>query len=382
MNILLIGEFSNLHNTLKEGLIKNGHHVVLAGFDDGFKKYQVDFKFTKKWDSGIKKKLKVACYKLTYFDISSYLTYKFFKKNKHYFTNYDIVQLINENSFFCNAFFEKKILKYIFKHNKKVFLLSCGDDYINVKYNFENHTQNNIATPFMMGKIARKSFLGVLKFQSKEMKKLHEYIVQNIVGIIASDIDYHIPLIDHPKYLGMIPNPIQIDKLDYKPLEFAKPITIFLGINEQSYFKKGIDYFELALDFIEKKYGSQVQIIKVKNLPYSEYINFYDEAHLFMDQIFAKDQGYNALEAMAKGKVVFTGANHDFLKYYQLQKNEVAIEALPDVKDLIKNISYLLENKCKIKKISQNARIFIEKKHNYIKISEKYMDVWSRNLVK
>ena len=42
MRILLIGEYSGLHNSLKEGLEKNGHEVTLIGSGDGFKKYPMD----------------------------------------------------------------------------------------------------------------------------------------------------------------------------------------------------------------------------------------------------------------------------------------------------------------------------------------------------
>ena len=42
MNILLIGEFSRLHNSLKEGLIKLGYDVLLIGEGDHFKNYPVD----------------------------------------------------------------------------------------------------------------------------------------------------------------------------------------------------------------------------------------------------------------------------------------------------------------------------------------------------
>ena len=42
MKILLIGEYSNLHNSLKQGLVKNGHNVVLLGNGDGFKNYDAD----------------------------------------------------------------------------------------------------------------------------------------------------------------------------------------------------------------------------------------------------------------------------------------------------------------------------------------------------
>ena len=38
----------------------------------------------------------------------------------------------------------------------------------------------------------------------------------------------------------------------------------------------------------------------------------FDTAHILLDQVYAYDQGYNALEAMAKGKVVFTGAEKEW----------------------------------------------------------------------
>ena len=53
MKVLLVGEFSRLHNSLKEGLETLGHHVVIMGYEDGFKKFPVDFLIEKKWDNGI-----------------------------------------------------------------------------------------------------------------------------------------------------------------------------------------------------------------------------------------------------------------------------------------------------------------------------------------
>ena len=39
MKILLLGEYSNLHNSLKQALLNMGHEVLLVGNGDGFKKY-------------------------------------------------------------------------------------------------------------------------------------------------------------------------------------------------------------------------------------------------------------------------------------------------------------------------------------------------------
>ena len=123
MKILLVGEYSRLHNSLKEGLQKLGNDVTILGFKDGFKDFSVDFPLEKKWDSGFRKKIKLVLLMLTGFDISSYLTYRQFWKKRNKFKDYDFVQLINENSFFCDFTYEKKILKYlfIFMNEKKNF---------------------------------------------------------------------------------------------------------------------------------------------------------------------------------------------------------------------------------------------------------------------
>ena len=379
MKILLIGEYSRLHNSLKEGLQELGNEVTLLGFKDGFKDFPVDFPLVKKWDEGFLKKIKVAVLRLTGFDLSSYFTYKQFQKNQAHFKGFDVVQLINENSFFCDYEHEVKILKYLFNNNRNVFLLSCGDDYVHVNYNFKHTENSSIVQPYLEGKIAAKDFSNVLKFRTKPFENLHYYIYDNVAGVIASDLDYHIPWYNHPKYLGMIPNPINLSKLPESILETNEKIVIFHGINRESYFKKGNDFFEKALQVIQEKYVEKVTILVTENVPYIDYINSYNQAHIILDQLYGHDQGYNALEAMAKRKVVFTNASELFEKQYHLTK-KVAINALPDVAYLVAQLSYFIENPQEITTIGTNAREFIKTHHDYHKIAQKYLDTWNSKM--
>lgn len=375
MKILLLGEYSRLHNSLKEGLQQLGHDVTILGFTDGFKAYPVDFPLEKKWDTGFLKKIKVGVLRVTGFDISSYLTYKQFEKYQHHCNDFDVVQIINENTFFCDYTYEKKILDYLFQHNKKVFLLATGDDYLYVNYNFNHPDNPSIVQPYLAGKIEDKHFSNVLKFRTTPFKKLHHYLYQNIQGVIATDIDYHIPLQNHPKYLGLLPSPINLDKFPKNEMEIKDTIVIFHGINRESYFKKGNDFFKKALDSIKAKHASQIEILVAENVPYKKYINLYDQAHIVLDQLYGHDQGSNALEAMAKGKVVFTNASNIFEQHYQL-KEKVAINALPDVDYLVNQLSFLIENPSEIIAIGKRARMFIEKEHDYVRVAERYFNVW------
>src|SRR6218665_3839009 len=378
MKVLLVGEYSHLHNSLKDGLQQLGHDVFIIGQNDGFKNFPVDYSIQKKWDSGLLKKIKIGVFKISGFDISSYLTYRQFLKFEKQCSGFDVVQLINENSFHCTFNFEKKIISSLLQNNKKLFLLSSGYDYLNVKYCFENPDFKSVVSLYQNNQIDKKSFANVLKFRKKAFLKLHQFIYNNCNGIIASDLDYHLPLQGNPKHLGMIPNPINIEKLPFQPIEITDKIIIFHGINNDNYLKKGNDYFEKALEIIEKKYGSQIEIITVRSVAYSEYINLYNRSHILLDQIYGYDQGYNALESMAKGKVVFTNAETEFQEYYNLSE-KVCINAIPDVAYLVNELSFLIENPEEIIAIGKRARAFIEKEHHYVKIAQLYIQKWSAN---
>ena len=149
-----------------------------------------------------------------------------------------------------------------------------------------------------------------------------------------------------------------------------------MGINRTNYHSKGISYFEEALAIIQQKFPKQVHIEIVENLPYGQYIEKYNNAHIILDQVFAYDQGYNALEAMGKAKVVFTGAESGFMEHYKLD-SPVAINALPKVDSLVVALEELIKNPEKIKEIGLAAQDFITKYHDYKKVAQQYLDSWN-----
>ncbi len=377
MDILLIGEFSRLHNSLKEGLHTMGHRVAICGLKDGFKDYPVDFPIEKKWDSGIRKKIKIALFRLTGFDISSWLTYRQFMRYSPQLRGFDLVQLINENSFYCQPNVEKKILSQLFRHNHKVVLLSCGYDYGNVRHALAHKENKSPFLPYFEGRLSARDFYNALKYDSAPFRKLHEFIRMHVAGVIATDLDYEPALLCDPKYLGLIPNPVNTDKIAFQSLSADQKVVIFHGINTENYLKKGNDFFELALAEIAQKYGSRVEILTARSLPYATYIEMYDSAHIVLDQVYALDQGYNALEAMAKGKVVFTGAEAVFVSRYGIG-SAVNVNATPDVEKLIGQLSYLIDHPHEIAAIGQRARAFIEQHHDYRQIARKYVDTWQK----
>ena len=376
MRILLLGEYSRLHNTLKEGLVALGHDTVLVASGDGFKQFPVDYSIEAKWShTKLLNIFRQIIFKISKFDIAKIETgirfYFLLPKLK----GFDIVQLINESPITTLKRWEIQLLKKIVQNNQKLFLLSTGVDYLNVNYWFNHKEEKSILKPLFENPSLQKEYQYVLEYQTNQHKKIHDFIYKHCQGIIATDVDYLLPLKGNPKFLGLIPNPINLAKLSYQELKIENKIVIFLGINQWSYYQKGIRYFEKALEIIQEKYKDNVEIITVKNIPYRDYINLYNKAHILLDQLHGHDQGYNALEAMAKGKVVFTNASSVFEKYYDLDK-KIAIHAEPNVDYLVAQLSFLIENPEELIATGKRARAFIEKEHDYVKIAEKYLKTW------
>ncbi|WP_104734474.1 glycosyltransferase [Hanstruepera ponticola] len=380
MRILLVGEFSRLHNSLKEGLIELGHDVKIIGSGDQFKKYPVDINISSTlFKTKAATLMRKLIHKLTRFDIAEIEIYLNIKRNLPKLCGFDIVQLINEDAFFLHPKLQIPLLKRLFSQNKNVFLLSCGDDFISINYYLNNNLKYSILNPFLENKSLKAKFEYSLKYITKPYGKLHHFIYRNTRGVIASDLDYHLPLLNNKQYLCLIPNPINIIKISFIKPKIEDRIIIFMGINRANYLKKGSNFFDEALEIISKKYDNKVSIIKTENLPYDEYIQSYNKAHIILDQVYAYDQGYNALEAMAKGKVVFTGAEQEWLDYYGLKEDTVAINALPNSNQIANKLSWLIENPEKIIEISENARAFIEREHNYLNIAKRYLEIWQNH---
>ncbi|MFZ0596547.1 MAG: glycosyltransferase [Flavobacterium sp.] len=376
MRILLVGEYSRLHNSLKEGLEALQHEVTIIGTGDNFKKYPVDYSIFPKYF--LQNRLLVLLNKILFrvLKIDLQLAEKgirfwlFLPQLK----NYDVVQLINSNAIETYPFFSKYLLKKLFKQNKKSFLLVCGEDTPIIDFMLKNQLKYSIMSPYLNDINLKSDYRFSLKYVQKNYRDLFNFINSNVAQLIVSDLDYKIPL----PQKTLIPNPINTSKIAFDNLIISEKIIIFIGINKSSYIKKGTPFFEKALASIAQKYDDKVEIISAENIPYSEYINLYNKAHILLDQVYCYDQGYNALEAMAKGKVVFTGAETEFINYYNLTE-KVCINALPDVDYLVRELSFLIENPKEIIAMGKRARLFIEKEHDYINIAQKYIDVWNGN---
>jgi glycosyltransferase involved in cell wall biosynthesis len=379
MKILLIGEYSRLHNSLKEGLESLNHEVTIVGTGDKFKNFPVDLSIAPKIISSnlvlaYLNKITLRAFKFNLESIEKGIRFYFILPQLQ---NYDVVQLINSNAIETFPRWSMYLLRKVFSKNHKIFLLICGEETPIIAILLKNNLKYSILTPYFTNPKLKSQYDYSLKYVTKPYKKLYEFVSTHSRGILVSDLDYKIPMAQTQTNFTFIPNPINTDTIEFSPNSINDEIVIFHGVNKYSSVKKGNSFFDEALIKIEEKYPAKVKVITATSLPYKDYQKAYGAAHIVLDQVYSFDQGYNALEAMAKGKVVFTGAETAFTEHYNLSE-KVAINALPDVDYLVNELSHLIENPQEIVAIGNRARVFIEREHHYVNVANKYLEFWKK----
>ena len=294
MRILLIGEYSNVHATLAEGLRQLGHEVTVLSNGDFWKDYPRDIALDRipgKW-GGIKYLIRLLT---------------LLPKLRHY----DVVQLINPMFLEIKAKRIFPIYKYLRSHNKKVFLGAYGMDYYWVNTCCKDkplrYSDFNIGDALRNDKDAikeRKDWLGTDK------ERLNKYIANDCDGIIAGLYEYWICYhSSYPQKTTYIPFPIRI--LDKVVLSQHDKLKLFIGINKSRNSYKGTDIMLRAAEKVQRKYPDKLEIIKVESVPFKVYQQLLNDCDAILDQLYSYTPAMNALMAMSKGIVCIGGGEEE-----------------------------------------------------------------------
>ena len=365
MRILLIGEYSNVHWTLAEGLRSLGHEVCVVSNGDSWKNYKRDISLTRTTYSkieGIKLLLK---------------TLALLPKLR----NYDVVQLINPMFLELKAERIEPIYRYLKRHNKKVFLCAHGMDtywvetctrkpYI-FRYSDFNIGDNPIINSYTTEQI--KDWLGTPK------AKLNRQIAKDCNGIIAGMYEYHTAYIDkHAEKLTYIPFPIEYEKdNNVKFYTYDRKLRFFIGIQKARSIYKGTDIMLRALKRVHNEYPNDCEILKAESVPFEEYSRMVNDCDILLDQLYGYTPGMNALLALSKGKVVVGGAEEECYQILGEKTLRPMINVIPDEEDVYNKLKWLIKNKDKVARMQQESIDFIDKHHHPQKVAKRHLEFWN-----
>ncbi len=364
MKILLIGEYSNVHWTLAEGLRSMGHTVCVASNGDFWKNYKRDISLTRDKTrlSGLKLLIK-TWYLLTRM------------------RGYDVVQIINPMFLELRAEKIAHIYDYLRRHNKKVFMGAFGMDAFWVKcatsrpavfkYSDFNIGDKDIVNDYTTTQIT--------DWQSTPKANLNKRIADDCNGIIAGMYEYYTAYEkEYSHKLTYIPFPIECDiTTPLQTYNTNRKIRFFIGIQKSRSIYKGTDIMLRALEHLHKEHPDKCEILRAENVPYEQYKLMVENCDVLLDQLYGYSPGMNALLALAKGKIVVGGAEEECYQMLNEKELRPMINVVPSEEDVYNKLLWLVENREKIATLQQESLEYIRRHHLPLNVAERYLRFWN-----
>ena len=381
MKILLMGEYSNVHATLAEGLRKLGHHVTVLSNGDFWKNYPRDIDLVRKPG-----KLGGIMYMIKLYTIV------------HKLRGYDIVQLINPMFLELKAERIFPIYQYLRKHNKKVILGGFGMDYYWVSVCCKDkplrYSDFNIGNKLRTNTDAlkeRKDWLGT------EKGRLNQMIAEDCDGIITGLYEYwacYQP--SFPQKTTFIPFPIKpqlitsgnsnshtyVENHQVIPLDIPKKIKLFIGINKSRSEYKGTDIMLKAAQDIAKKYPDKTELRIAESIPFAEYVKMMNGSDAILDQLYSYTPSMNPLEAMARGIICIGGGEPENYEIIHEDKLRPIINVLPNYESVYQELEHLVLHPELVPLLKQQSIEYISKHHDYIKVAKRYEAFYQKLLIR
>lgn len=357
MNVLLFADLSGFQQALRDGLAAHGVDVTLASSGDGFKAIAgADFQLGSHpdWSRTRRMRHQASILRLL--------------------TGHDVVQFVNPMTLADNRLINKGLLHYVKATNGRMFSAICSLDhqvlaaYLSgaLRYGPYGEARGDEG-PF---RVDEASFVAT--------RPHYNDFIAAVDGVIPISVDYAIPYAGHPKMLGMIPAPIRIDTLEYRPnLPVSGRIVFLHGIQRGREGFKGSRTIIAALDWLKETYPADVEVLYPSNLPFVEYREVLYRSNVVIDQCNSLAPGLNALQAMAMGRVVLSGSSPEHLASLGLDSSPL----VPIVNDLdvIKSaLVAILDNRSRLREHGEQSRTHVEQHHDYVTVAGRYIDLWSK----
>ena len=378
MKILLMGEYSNVHWTLAEGLRTLGHEVTVLSNGDFWKDYPRDINLVRtptKW-GGI-------CYMARLLRLLPQLK------------GYDIVQLINPMFLELKAERIRPIYQYLRHYNGKMVLGAFGMDYYWVSTCCNEkplrYSDFNIGDQLRTDECAlreRQDWLGTAK------ERLNRLIAEDCDGIVTGLYEYHVCY--HPRFpekTQFIPYPIKTSPspscLGGEPIpplakggqEGSLPspkqgrsggVSFFIGINRTRSVYKGTDIMLRAAQGIKAQYPDRVNLQIAESVPFEQYQKMLEGADAILDQLYSYTPSMNPLMAMSKGVICIGGGepeNYEIINEHHLRP---IINVQPTYESVYHELEMLVLHPERIPELKRQSIEYIRRHHEYQKVAREY----------
>jgi len=372
MRILLLGEYSNVHATLAQGLRALGHTVVVASNGDWWKNYPRDIDLQRKggfWG-------KIA------------FTLRLIKALPQ-MRGFDIVQLINPMFLELKAESLTRVYRYLRRHNRKVVLGAYGMDYYWVQVNSEIRPMKY--SDFNFGDQIRHDAPAERERQDwvhTAKESLNRYIATDCDAIVAGLYEYlvtyqHAEGGGYVSKLKFIPFPIQVLEPHLTPDPPLTPdplLKLFIGISRGRSSYKGTDIMLSAAQAIQQQYPDRVELLVAEGVPFQQYQQMLEGSDLILDQLYSYTPAMNSLLAMSKGIINVGGGEEEHYALLNEPELRPIINVEPNYQSVYDQLEQLVLHPERIPELKRQSIEYVRRHHDHIKVAQQYADLYTQIL--
>ena len=341
MKILLIGEYSNVHWTLAQGLRQLGYTVTVISNGDFWKDYPRDIDVSRQLGKvgGIRLMIKL---------------WRLLPKLR----GYDVVQLINPMFFELKAERLFWFYRYLRQHNKRIYLGAFGMDWYWV------HTC---------------TFDKPLRYSDFNFgDKVRTDAEAKCDGIITGLYEYwtcYQPAF--PQKTTFIPFPIQMPEKRCTDRADTSKTIIFIGINRERSAYKGTDIMLRAAQDVQNKHPEKMELRIAESVPFAEYQQLMEGSDAILDQLYAYTPSMNPLLAMSKGIICIGGGEPENYEIIHETELRPIINVQPTYESVCHELEQLVLHPERIPELKRQSIEYVKKHHDYLKVARQYLAFWT-----
>lgn len=368
MKVLLLGEYSNVHATLAEGLRQLGHEVTVASNGDFWKNYPRDIDLARPEGrlGGVSLMARIA-------------------RLLPRLRGYDIVQLINPVCVELKAARILPLYRYLRRHNRRVVLGAFGMDYYWVH---ECCTRMPLRySDFNLGSTLRTNADALAErrdWLDTDKGRLNQFVAADCDAVVAGLYEYwacYHPLF--PIKTHFIPMPIRPKTLPPEALcgpAPGAPVRVFIGINRTRSEYKGTDIMLRAAQTVRDRWPGRMELLVAESVPFAQYVQMMEGSDAIMDQLYSYTPSMNPLEAMSRGIICIGGGepeNYDILGERELRP---ILNVEPTYESVCQVLETLVLHPERIARLKRESVDYVAHHHDYLRVAARYEALYHRLL--
>lgn len=365
MKILLIGEASFLHNTLKKGLLERGHSVTTMSDGNGWHDAprDIDLRRYRHWDKlgGL------------------WVVWQLLRHARQLCGN-DIVEIHNYQFVPLMYRWNTLLLRLLRLVNRHVVKGCYGDDaqifrrqavgvpaYSDTYWGGQprNESPNRARIDEVHAHGASECWRKTSEMADALVACLYEYWLA-----------YDEPPFD--KKLRYIPLPMIIPRTPTPPPHTSERISVLIGIQPLRDFMKGARRIASFVEEVARRHPGKICIKYVEGVAYDEYMRLLAVSDVLVDQLYSYTPSMNSLAAMARGTVVIGGGEEEYYQYIGEPRLRPIINVRPDVSDEtnIAAIEQAFFTEGSLARMSRESIEFVRKYHDYRRVAAQYEQLY------